>query len=100
MLIIAGGVAIRPEKRDEAIQAAIQVAIGTQGEEGCIAYRFYTPVDDPNALFVFEQWTTEEALQAHLKAAHTQEFLQQLPEFVAGPPGIRRYEVASESGLL
>lgn len=40
-MIIAGGVAIRPEKRDEAIQPAVKVAALTQSEEGDVAYRFY-----------------------------------------------------------
>lgn len=72
----------------------------TQSEEGCISCRFYTPVDDPNAIFGFEHWTTDEALQAHLKVAHTKEFVQQLHEFVAETPNIHRHEVAAEGGLL
>jgi len=94
MIIVAGEVLIRPEKREEAISAALAMAQATEAEPGCLSYRFYTDVADPNRILIFEQWETAEALAAHFQTSHMALFQKQIPQFVAEPPSIKRYEVA------
>ena len=40
MLVIAGTVKVKAEMRAEAVQAAIKMAKASQGEAGCVEYRF------------------------------------------------------------
>lgn len=99
MLIVAGQVQIKPEMREEAVQAALTMAKATQAEDGCIAYRFYSPLDDPNTFFIFEQWESEAALQAHFQTPHMATFREVLPRVLAGEMAIKRYDVSNVTDL-
>ena len=99
MIIVAGKVAIRPERRAAAIQVALRMAEATQSEPGCITYQFFADLKDPNTIFVFEAWETEEALAQHFQTDHMKAFQQELPKFVAGEMDIKRYQVESVSAI-
>jgi len=99
MVIIAGTVQIKPEVREEALTAARQVAVATQAEAGCVIYQFYADITEPNKFLAFEVWETDEALANHFQTEHIQVFQQKLPDFLAGKPDIKRYEISSVSDL-
>lgn len=60
---------------------------------------FYTSVADENIVRVFEEWESDDALKAHFATPHMAEFLQKLPQIVAGPADVKRYEIASVASL-
>ncbi len=95
MIVIAGTVPIHPERQAEAIQVALRMAAATEAEAGCLGYRFYADIGDPNTWLIFEQWENEEALTRHFQTPHMAEFRQQLPNYVTGPARIKRYVVES-----
>lgn len=95
MLVIAGIVKVKPETRAEAVQAALTMARATAGEPGCASYRFSADLEDPNTFLIFEQWEDEAALMAHFQSPHMAAFNAEIPRFLAAPPSINRYEVAS-----
>lgn len=99
MIIVAGTVPIRPEKRDEAARAATEMAKATQQEEGCLEYHFYSNVEDPDTFLVFERWQSEEALAAHFETTHMAEFRKKLPNLVSGAGEIYKYEVTDSHKL-
>jgi quinol monooxygenase YgiN len=99
MLVIAGTIPIKPDHREEAKQLAQWMAGETHKEAGCLAYQFYTDLADPNTLFIFEEWESEEALQKHFQTEHMKQFQQQAPKFVAGPINAKKYTVESASSL-
>ena len=66
----------------------------TQAEEGCLTYRFFVGLNDPNTLMLFQEWDSAEALEAHFETAHMASFLEALPTIVAGDIQTRRYAVA------
>jgi quinol monooxygenase YgiN len=100
MIIVAGHVAIKPERRADAVEAVRKVVATTKGEPGCLAYDFYADLADPNRFHVYEEWQSNEALAAHLQQSHTQAFLAGIGELVASPPIVNKYEVASSGSLL
>jgi quinol monooxygenase YgiN len=95
MLIVAGRVPVRPDRRDEAVVAAVKMAKATQAEAGCRSYGFYADLADPNTILIFEEWENEAALTAHFQTPHMAEFNSVISRFVAGPPSINRYEVGA-----
>lgn len=99
MIVIAGTIPINPEHREAAIQAALNMAEATKQEAGCIAYQFYADLADPNTFLIFEEWESEAALQAHFQAPHMVEFQKQIPQYVAGPLNLKRYEVSEAKSL-
>ncbi len=85
------------DKRDEAITAALAMQAETTREPGCSEYRFWTAVDDPNVLGLFERWETQEALDAHLGTAHMAAFGQAMTTVLDKQAALTRYEVASSA---
>jgi quinol monooxygenase YgiN len=95
MIVVAGTVSIRPDKREEAIRVGERMQRLTENEAGCLSYRFYSSISDPNRFFIFEEWADEAALAAHFQTEHMAWFREQLPAFVAGEMAIKRYEVSA-----
>jgi quinol monooxygenase YgiN len=99
MIVIAGTVRIRPEKREEAVQAAVAMAEASRAEAGCVSYGFWADLVDPATFLVFEEWESEEALARHFQTEHMRVFRERLPTLVAGGLAIKRYAVASASPM-
>ena len=99
MLIVAGTVAVKPERREDAIRAARAVAEATRAEAGCVTYDFWAHLTDPGTFHVFEIWESEEALARHFQTEHMRIFREQIGGLVAGPLSLRRYAVASVASM-
>ena len=99
MIVISGTIYIKKDKVSEAIALAKEMMEKTGEEVGCITYRFYSDVESPDIFRVFEEWESEEDLQAHFDSPHMAEFLPQIGKITAAPPDIRKY-IVSEFGPL
>jgi quinol monooxygenase YgiN len=100
MIVIAGTVRVRPERRAEAIEVAGAMVRATQAEAGCRQYQFYADLGDPNIFFLFEEWDSEAALAGHFTTEHMRVFQERLPALIAAPPQIRRYEVSGARDMF
>ena len=99
MILIAGTIRIDPTFRTEAIAAMTTMMAETVKEEGCVSYDFSAGLNDEAVFHLFEEWETQEHLEAHFVAPHMAEFRAasaQLGERVAE---ISRY-VATEKAPL
>jgi quinol monooxygenase YgiN len=95
MIVIAGKIQIRPERREEAVRAALAMVEATRREQGCVSYAFYGDLVDQGTFFLFEEWESDAALVAHFQTEHMARFQQQVPALLAAPPTIKRYVVES-----
>ena len=95
MIVIAGRVRVRAERRDDAARIALRMAEATRAEPGCVEYRFSGDLADPTVFYLFEHWESAEALQRHFETPHMAEFRKHLPGLLAGPTTVQRYEVTS-----
>ncbi len=91
MLVLAITEKIKPDRRDEAVQVALRMIEETHKEEGCLAYTFNFPIDDPNTFFIYEEWTSEEALNEHIRSEHMKEFQRQMPAMLVGDTKFKKY---------
>lgn len=91
MIIVAGRIILHSETRSEAILHAQTMAKASQAEPGCLCYKFYSDLEDPNTLFIFEQWESKDALAAHFKTPHMAVFQSQIAKYVKGPLSIEQY---------
>jgi len=96
MIFAHGLIPILPERRSEALKLVRWMEQETQAEAGCLSYRFFVGLRDPNTLMLFQEWESAEALEAHFETAHMASFLEALPTLVAGDIQTRRYAVALE----
>lgn len=99
MIVIAGSVPIRPDRRDEAVRVALAMAEATRAEPGCVTYRFSADLADPDTFLIFEEWASEEALVAHFGSAHMRTFLERIPGLVAGPTQLHRYQASDKTAM-
>ena len=99
MLVIAGSIQIDPARLAEATPAALEVMEATRAEAGCISYTFSNDLADPGLIHVFEQWESQDALDAHFKTPHMAKFQQAMGGFGVRGMDIKRYEVASVGPL-
>ena len=89
MYTIIGTVTARPETRQElAVLLAAQVA-PTRAEAGCLNYDFHVDAANPCVFVFYENWTSREALDAHLAMPHLQPLFSQLDRLLAVPVDIR-----------
>jgi len=95
MIVIAGRVTVKPERREEAIRVARTMVAATRREPGCRAYGFHADLEDPNVFFVFEEWQDEQSLARHFQTDHMATFRRHLPDLLAKPPALTRYAVAA-----
>jgi quinol monooxygenase YgiN len=56
----------KPEEVPEMLTSARPLIEGALSEEGCIAYSWTQDHLTPGRVWVYEEWTTSEALDAHL----------------------------------
>jgi quinol monooxygenase YgiN len=99
MLVIAGRIRVKPERRGEAMRLALDVARETVKETGCRSYRFYGDLEDPGLFFVFEEWDGPDALARHFTTPHMTRFMTEVSGLVAGPFEITRYEVSAAAPM-
>jgi quinol monooxygenase YgiN len=95
MLVIAGTISIDPEKREAAIGAAVEMMEETRKEAGCISYTFSADLSEPGDFRIFEEWESQEALDAHFKAPHMARFQGAMGGFGVRGMKVQRYEIAS-----
>jgi quinol monooxygenase YgiN len=93
VIVVAGTVRVKAEKREAAVRAALAMAEATRAEPGCLAYRFSADLADPTTFSIFEEWTDADALARHFATDHMQAFRRAIPDLVAGPAAIKRYVV-------
>ena len=100
MLIVAGTIRIDPASFDAARSAALEVMAETHKEPGNIDYVFTQSLDEPGAIYIFEKWESQDALDAHFKTPHMASFQSKMGEFGVKEMDVRKYEVSSEGSVF
>ena len=93
MVIIEVTSTVHAEKREAALEAMRVMGVATRKEPGCLHYRFYQDIEDPNTFFVYERWTTGDALAAHMQTPHMDAFRKVVPLATLGQPIFARYDL-------
>ncbi|MGB1286217.1 MAG: putative quinol monooxygenase [Aggregatilineales bacterium] len=99
MIVISGYTRINPDHREKAIAAAMKMSAESEAEDGCISYRFYGDFEKPDMLFLFEEWESQDALDAHFQTPHMSEFRKALSEIEILEQTLKRYVIESVGDL-
>lgn len=59
---------VRPEKREEFIQAMTDLTTRARRAPGCVAAHFYADSEDSNAFTLVEEWRRRRDLDRHLRS--------------------------------
>jgi quinol monooxygenase YgiN len=99
MIAVTLRLVARPEARDELLHRVRSDMLGpTRAEPGCVSYRFYQDVENPNAFSFVELWRDYESLDGHFRSDHVGAFLGRLPDLVAEAPVARFDRIAETRG--
>ncbi len=67
MLIIAGTFTVDPDRRAEFLESRRESIGISRGEHGCLEYAMSADSVDPSLVRLFEMWSSQDDLQAHLQ---------------------------------
>ena len=100
MIVIAGRVVIDPDNNDAAIPVAQEMMHATLKESGCAAYNFSADLARKGVFHVFEEWESQEALDAHFASPHMAAFQKAVREFGVKERTVSRYDVSKKGPLI
>jgi quinol monooxygenase YgiN len=99
MLVIAGEIEIDPAHREVAVAAAVEMMDETRRESGCISYTFSGDLTEPGRFRIFEEWESQDALDAHFASPHMARFQQAMGGFGIVQMSVQRYEISKVGPL-
>ena len=84
--------------RKDFLDAARLVLGPTRVQPGCISCRFYQDLDDPDAVFLLEEWKTRADLNKHLISDRYRIILS-LVEISVTPPEFKLRTISKTEGM-
>ena len=83
----------RPETIEALKLTLHELVTATRQEAGCDSYELLHNNHDPTDFVFVEEWSSDEALDAHLSSAHMQAASVKAGVLLSAPPDIRRYRL-------
>lgn len=93
---IIGTVTAKPETRSELHELLARQVEPTRKEAGCINYDFHVDAGDPCVFVFYENWRSQEDLDAHLHMPHLAPLFSQIDRLLSCPVNIRHLTMHSE----
>ena len=99
-MVVVSGTFKFPAGSAQAVREAMDKCVAeTLKEEGCISYRFYPDMHEPDVYRVFEEWESGKHLGAHGQSAHLAEFRETLGKLGVMDRDVKLYKVSESRGL-
>ncbi len=95
MFVIAGHIRIDATHRDAAIAGAREMIEETLKEKGCLNYVISADVGDEGLFHLFEEWESQEALDAHFKSPHMATFQKTLGDLGVKDVSVQKFEISA-----
>ena len=74
------------------VQAILQgIVAPSRREPGCLSYQLLQHRSNPTVFLFIEEWTDEQAIDAHFGTPHIREALVKVTPLLAQAPDIQRY---------
>jgi quinol monooxygenase YgiN len=64
----------------------------TRAESGCIDYTMHRDLEEPGAYYFYDNWRSQEDLDAHFETPHIKRVLEIAPDVLAEPLKLIRLE--------
>lgn len=68
MLIVGGSFEVEPDQREAFLASRHEIIRTSRSEPGCLEYAFSADPIDPARVLLYERWSSQESLDAHLSA--------------------------------
>jgi quinol monooxygenase YgiN len=94
MIVVTGRVQIPGERREQFVAISTEMCAASREDDGCVGYRVYEDLEQPNRFVFIEEWRDDEALQSHFAQPHTGRFMGALVPMLAAPADALFHTVA------
>ncbi len=98
MQLIRGKFTAKHDARDALVALATGMYAPSRAENGCVSYGCYEEFGSRDVFMFFEEWTSQEAIDAHFSTAHFHDFMARFPAMIDGAADIRIYTASSDEG--
>jgi quinol monooxygenase YgiN len=99
MIVVTGRVQIPVDRREEFVVIATTMCAASREDDGCVGYRVYEDLEQPNRFVFIEEWRDDAALQSHFSQAHTGNFMGALVPMLGEPADALFHTVAATRRL-
>lgn len=100
MIIVTGQVRFADGEIERLTPAFRMNIQATRAEAGCARYSYGVDVADPNLLHIVEEWSDEEAVNAHMNTPHMADLMTVMGGAKIEAIGINAYEAHFLKTLL
>jgi quinol monooxygenase YgiN len=88
MHIISARIQVKPECREQFIEASRAIISGTRAEQGCMFYALHEDVHEPQSFLFYEEWEDQAAIDNHFQEPHFQAFGEAIVDLIVCEPDI------------
>lgn len=92
-VVLTATVKAKPGQEDAVKQALLSLVGPTRKEPGCIVYNLHQSKTDPTMFMFYEQWASQEALDAHGASAHMKAMRPKVEGKTEAGGGLVRYDL-------
>ncbi len=92
-ILVSGIIDVDPERRDAALREAEPFIRGALGQPGCVHYAWTADLLAPGRIWVFEEWSSQEAFAAHLAGPQYRGMLGHMSKFGIRGAVTKKYRV-------
>ena len=98
MYVVCIRVHVKPEHRDDFVEASLENARQTIHEPGNLRFDVIQQVDDPNRFLLYEVYRDAEGMSAHKETAHYAKWRDAVAPWMAEPrEGVKHHSLFPES---
>jgi quinol monooxygenase YgiN len=80
----------KPERSAELLEHLVALERASRADPGCIAYRVFRDEDRADRFVLVEEWSDEDALEAHNAQPHVTQFVAAVGDLLVEPFGVTR----------
>ena len=99
MILITVKFPIREDKLEEWRELSAYYAKSVNEEPGCVFFEFSKSLTEPDTFVCIEGFRDSEAGGEHMKQAHVERFMSQMPDIVSAQPQIIYVDAEEVSGF-
>ena len=100
MILVSGTISLDPAKT-EAFHAALEPLLaGTRQEPGNVSYGFYADPHEAGTYRIFEEWESQEAIDAHMVADHFTTFMGAMGDFGVSAIDLHSYQATDKTKFM
>jgi quinol monooxygenase YgiN len=100
MIVVTGRANVPFIHREAFVALATEMCAASRQDDGCIGYRVYADLEQPDEYVFIEEWADDDALQRHFAQPHTTRFMAALPDVLGGAPDALFHSVESTRRLV